>query len=93
MGGEVPCAANAILEAAAVNSARLVEEALERPVKTLVGGPAMMRFLDLFNQVMAETVEMIFARTNPYGIDSSKAGQVFELRPTPMRPAVRETVE
>lgn len=72
---------------------QMVAEALGRPVKTMVGGPLMMRFLGLFNKEMAETVEMMFEWTSPYVIDSSKAQKVFNLSPTPMKQAVRETVE
>ena len=72
---------------------QLIEAELGRPVKTRVGGALMMRFLGLFNKEMAETVEMMFAWTNPYVIDSSKAAHAFGLQPTPMEQAIRETVE
>jgi nucleoside-diphosphate-sugar epimerase len=72
---------------------KLVEAELGRPVKTMVGGPLMMRFLGLFNKEMAETVEMMFEWTNPYVIDSSKATRAFGLQPTPLPQAIRETVQ
>ncbi len=72
---------------------KLIEAELGRPVKKMVGGPLMMRFLGLFNKAMAETVEMMFEWTNPYVIESSKAEKAFGLTPTPMQQAVRETVQ
>jgi nucleoside-diphosphate-sugar epimerase len=72
---------------------KLIEAELGRPVKTRVGGVWMMRFLGLFNREMAETVEMMFAWTHPYVVDSSKAARAFGLKPTPMEQAIHETVE
>jgi nucleoside-diphosphate-sugar epimerase len=71
---------------------KLVEAELGRPVKTMVGGPFMMRLLGLFNKEIAETVEMMFEWTNPYVIDSSKATRAFGLQPTPLAQAICETV-
>jgi nucleoside-diphosphate-sugar epimerase len=72
---------------------RLIEVELGRPVSTRIGGPLMMRFLGLFNKEMAETVEMMFEWTNPYVIDSSKVTEAAGLKPTPIKQAIRETVE
>jgi nucleoside-diphosphate-sugar epimerase len=72
---------------------RLIEAELGRPVKIRVGGPLVMRFLGLFNKEIAETVEMMFEWMHPYVIDSSKATEAFGFRPTPMKQAIRETIE
>jgi nucleoside-diphosphate-sugar epimerase len=72
---------------------QLLEAELGRPVKTLVGGPLMMRFLGLFNKEMMETVEMMFEWMQPYVVDSSKAEQVFGLKATPFKEAIRDTVK
>jgi nucleoside-diphosphate-sugar epimerase len=56
---------------------KLIEAELGKPVKFMVGGPLMMRFLGLFNKEIAETVEMMFEWTNPYVVDTSKAEKAF----------------
>ncbi len=71
---------------------KVMEAELGKPVKFMVGGPLMMRFLGLFNKEIAETVEMMFEWTNPYVIDSSKAVKAFGLQPTPLKDALRETL-
>jgi nucleoside-diphosphate-sugar epimerase len=72
---------------------RLVEAELGRPVKTMVGGPLMMRLLGLFNKEIRETVEMMFEWTNPYVVDSAKAEQAFGWQATPFKDAIHATVE
>jgi nucleoside-diphosphate-sugar epimerase len=72
---------------------RMVEAELGRPVKVMVGGPLMMRFLGLFNKEIAETVEMLFEWSQPYVVDSSKAEQSFGLKATPLPEAIRETLK
>jgi hypothetical protein len=59
----------------------------------MVGGPLMMRLLGVFKRELAETVEIMYEWMNPYVIDSGKATQVFGLQPTPLKQAIRETVE
>jgi nucleoside-diphosphate-sugar epimerase len=71
---------------------QLVGAELGKPIKTMVGGPWMMRFLGLFNKDMAETVEMMYEWTAPYVIESSKAEKAFGLTPTPLEEAIRNTV-
>lgn len=71
---------------------QLIEKELGRPVKSMVGGPLMMRFLGLFNKEIKETVEMLFEWTHPYVVDTSKAQQAFGLRPTPLPEAICETL-
>ena len=71
---------------------KLIEAELGHPVKAMVGGPLMMRFLGLFNKQINETVEMMFEWTNPYVVNTTKAQKVFGLKPTPMKDAMRETI-
>lgn len=71
----------------------LIEAELGRPIKTLLGGPLMMRFLGLFNREIRETVEMLFEWIEPYVVDTTKAQKAFGLQPTPMRNAIRETID
>ena len=53
----------------------------------------MLRFLGLFKNEIAETVEMLYEWVNPYVVDTSKSQSAFGLQPTPLAEAVRETVE
>lgn len=71
---------------------RLIETELGSPVKMMVGGPMMMRFLGLFNKEMAETVEMMFLWTDAYIVETSKAERAFGWQATPMKDAIRETL-
>jgi nucleoside-diphosphate-sugar epimerase len=71
---------------------KLIEAELGRPVKSMVGGPLMMRFLGLFNKEIAETVEMMYEWTHPYVVDTSKAQKAFGLAPTPLGGAIKETL-
>ena len=79
-----------LTQAAFVN---MMEAELGRPVKSQVGGPLLMRFLGLFNKEIAETVEMMYEWTNPYVVDTSKAEKAFDLKPTPLKQALKETLD
>ena len=72
---------------------KLIETELGQSIKARVGGPLMLRFLGLFNREINETVEMIFEWMEPYVIDSSKAQNTFGLQPTPMKEAIKTTLE
>lgn len=72
---------------------KLIESELGQRVKARVGGPTMLQFLGLFNRELKETVEMIFEWMEPYIIDSSKAQKAFGLQPTPMKEAIKTTLE
>ena len=60
----------------------LIENELGKPVKSMLGGPMMMRLLGLFNKEIGETVEMMYEWTNPFVIDSNKAEKAYDLKPT-----------
>ncbi|PKO05031.1 MAG: NAD-dependent dehydratase [Chloroflexi bacterium HGW-Chloroflexi-3] len=72
---------------------KLIESEFGKPVKSMVGGPLMMRMIGLFNKEIAETVEMMFEWMNPYVINSSKAEKTFGLKTTPFSQAMQETIE
>jgi nucleoside-diphosphate-sugar epimerase len=72
---------------------KLIEEELGQPVKARIGGPMILRLLGLFNREIRETVEMIFEWTEPYVIDSSKAEKAFGLQPTPLKEAIKATLD
>ena len=71
---------------------KLIETELGKPVKSMVGGPVMMRFLGLFNKEIKETVEMMYEWTNPFVVDTGKAQKAFALNATPFNEAIRETI-
>ncbi|MFZ5920240.1 MAG: NAD-dependent epimerase/dehydratase family protein [Chloroflexota bacterium] len=71
---------------------KLIEAGLGHPVKTMVGGPLMMRLIGLFKREVAETVEMLFQWTRPFEVDTSKAEKALGLKATPMDEAIRETL-
>ena len=71
---------------------KLIETELGKPVKSIVGGPVMMRFLGLFNKEIKETVEMMYEWTNPFVVDTGKAQKAFGFKPTPLNDAIRETI-
>jgi nucleoside-diphosphate-sugar epimerase len=72
---------------------KLIEGELGRPVKARIAGPMMLRLLGLFNREIKETVEMVFEWTEPYIIDSSKAEKAFGLQPTPLKEAIKTTLD
>jgi len=72
---------------------KILENELGVPVKSMLGGPIMMRLLGLFNKEIAETVEMMYEWTHPFVIDSKKSEKAFNIQPTPFGQAMRETIE
>ncbi len=72
---------------------RLIEAELGRQIKSRVAGPLMLRFLGLFDNVVAETVEMMYEWTDPFVVDTTKAQKAFGLAPTPLALAVSETLD
>lgn len=72
---------------------KLIEAELGRPVKSLAGSPLMMRLLGLFSKEIAETVEMMYQWTGPFVVDTSKAENTFGLQPTPLKQAMKETLD
>ncbi len=70
----------------------MIEREIGKPVKIMLGGPAMMRFLGLFNPMIRETVEMMYEWTGPFIVDTSKAEKAFGLQGTPLPLALKETV-
>jgi len=71
----------------------MIEEQLGARVKRRVGSKSILRMVGLFNPEARELAEMLFLWTGPYIVDSSKAERVFGLQPTPMKDAIRATVD
>lgn len=72
---------------------KLIEAELGKPVKVLVAGKTMLSFLGLFNPIMRETVEMMYEWSGPFVVDTSKAEKAFGWKGTPLKMAVKETLE
>jgi nucleoside-diphosphate-sugar epimerase len=71
----------------------MIQEQLGSKVRIMVGSKFMLQMIGLFNPEVRELVEMIFLWTGPYIIDSRKAEQTFGLQATPMKDAIRSTVD
>jgi len=71
----------------------MIEGQLGVRVKRRVGSKFALRMVGLFNPEARELVEMLFLWTGPYVIDSRKAERAFGLQPTPMKDAIRSTVD
>jgi nucleoside-diphosphate-sugar epimerase len=71
----------------------LVGEALGQPVKVMTAGKLMMSFFGLFNPGAREMVEMLYEFDKPHIVDSSKFERTFGMKATPIREAIRQTVE
>jgi nucleoside-diphosphate-sugar epimerase len=81
---------------AAVTQAELVkimEAELGRPVKVMLAGKTLLSVLGLFNKEMAETVEMLYEWNGPFVMDSSKAEKAFGWQGTPLKTAVKATLD
>jgi nucleoside-diphosphate-sugar epimerase len=74
----------------------LVEKEVDRPVKTRVAGPLMLRLIGLFSKPVRETVEMLYEFQEPFVVDHSRYAAAFGADnghgPTPLETAIAETV-
>lgn len=66
------------------------EAGLERQMRTM--GKLMMAIGGLFIPEARETVEMMYEFEKPFIVDSSKFEKAFGMKATPIRQAIRETV-
>ncbi len=76
-----------------IEFARIMEEVLGHKVKFMAAGKMMMSFLGLFIPAMRESVEMLYEWDKPFIMDSSKAEKAFGWQGTPLKDAMRATVE
>jgi nucleoside-diphosphate-sugar epimerase len=70
----------------------IAEEAGVKP-KVQSVGKIMMSLAGLFIPEARESVEMLYEFEKPFVVDSSKFETTFGMKATPMREAVRQTVE
>lgn len=68
-------------------------EEIGKPPKMKGMSKMMVMFGGLFVAAARETVEMMYEFEKPFVVDSSKFEQAFQVKATPIREAVRRTVE
>lgn len=68
-------------------------EEIDLPPKMSGVSKTMMQIAGLFIPGARETVEMMYEFEKPFVVDSSKFERTFGMRPTPLRNAVKKTVE
>ncbi len=71
----------------------LIGEEAGRPLRARGSGRALLWLLGRFNPSVAETVEMLYEWERPFVMDSSAFTATFGLRPTPLREAVRASLD
>lgn len=72
--------------------ARLIGDAIGKPVKLRTSGAFVLRLLGLFNPLLREMPEMLYEWQKPFVMDDSKFRKAFGTQPTPMVTAIEETV-
>ena len=58
--------------------------------KVQVASKFIVSVMGLFNSIMKEFVEMMYQYDRDYVFDSSKIETVYELKPTPVKEAIKE---
>jgi nucleoside-diphosphate-sugar epimerase len=71
----------------------LVREQVNQPVQVSAAKKWMLQGLGIFVPNVREMVEMYYEFDQPFILDSSKFTRAFNLQPTPLRDAVRQTVD
>jgi nucleoside-diphosphate-sugar epimerase len=71
---------------------KMVSEEIQKPIKTILATPLIVRALGLFNPSLREMVEMMYQFTQPFVLDSNKMTQTFGLQATPRQEQIQETI-
>ncbi|GAB4200311.1 MAG: NAD-dependent epimerase/dehydratase family protein [Roseiflexaceae bacterium] len=71
----------------------LIGQEAGRPVRVRGAGRLLLWLLGRFNPMIAETVEMFYEWDRPFVMDSSAFTRTFGMQPTPLREAVRASLE
>lgn len=71
----------------------LISAEAGRPVRARGSGRAVLWLLGRFNPAIAETVEMLYEWERPFVMDSSAFTATFGIQPTPLREAVRASLD
>ncbi len=70
----------------------LVEKEIGRPIQKRVAGRAMLSLIGLFNPMVREVKELLYAWEEPYIVDHRRFEKAFGAEVTPHETAIRETV-
>ena len=71
---------------------QMVAGEMGKTAKIQAAGKFMMTILGLFVPELKESVEMLYEFEQPFIVDSSKFEKTFDMKATPMREAIKETV-
>jgi nucleoside-diphosphate-sugar epimerase len=71
----------------------MIAEQAGKPVKIQAAGKITLALLGMFIPELRESLEMLHEFEQPFVVDSSKFEKTFGMKATPVREAVRETVE
>ena len=71
----------------------MVFEELGLPPKMTTVGPAMLHFAGVFSSGAREMGEMMYQFAKPFVVDSTAFEQSFGVRGTPLREAIRQTID
>lgn len=71
---------------------KMVEKALNQPIKITAFPKLLIRAFGLFNPFMREFVEMFYQYEEPQIVDASRVRETFGLHATPLEDAIRNTV-
>ena len=74
------------------NLTNMIAKHIQKPIKTILATPLVVRALGLFNPGLREMNEMMYQFTQPFILDSNKMTQTFGLQPTPLAQQIQETV-
>jgi nucleoside-diphosphate-sugar epimerase len=72
---------------------RMIAEEAGSPARIQAAGRLIMSAMGLFVPAMKEVVEMLYEFEQPFVVDSSKFEKTFEMKATPIREAIKETVK
>jgi len=71
---------------------KLIEAELGKPIKVRPTGKGMVSFLGLFIPMLREVKEMMYSFEEPYIVEHKQFSEHFNLKATPIKEAVKETV-
>ena len=71
---------------------QMIAEEAGSPLKIQAAGRLMMSMLGMFVPEVKESVEMLYEFAKPFVVDSSRFEKSFNMKATPTREAIKETV-
>jgi len=71
----------------------MIFEEVGKPARIQAAPKILLRALGLFNPPLRETIEMLYEFEEPFIVDHSDFARTFGDHPTPLRTAIRQTVQ